>query len=140
MTRINVLTPRALTDQHLIAEYRELPMVAASLKRSLKTGRPLLIPKAYIFGKGHVSFFYNKGGFLCNRYWDLVAEMEERGFKPKYMERRVDFNVFIDNDLYGDYHPNDDALALNLQRIMLKVFKRPNWYKYYGKPYVTSDR
>ena len=35
MTRINIISPSELTDQHLIAEYREIFMVAGSLKRTL---------------------------------------------------------------------------------------------------------
>ena len=40
MTRINIVEPSELTDQHLIAEYREIFMIAGSLKRTLmsKTG------------------------------------------------------------------------------------------------------
>ena len=35
MTRINIVVPSELTDQHLIAEYREITMVPGSLKRTL---------------------------------------------------------------------------------------------------------
>ena len=35
MTRINIIEPSELTDQHLIAEYREITMVPGSLKRTL---------------------------------------------------------------------------------------------------------
>ena len=35
MTRINIVNPSELTDQHLIAEYREITMVPGSLKRTL---------------------------------------------------------------------------------------------------------
>ena len=35
MTRINIVEPSELTDQHLIAEYREIFMVAGSLRRTL---------------------------------------------------------------------------------------------------------
>ncbi|GIT57661.1 MAG: hypothetical protein Ct9H300mP18_10900 [Candidatus Neomarinimicrobiota bacterium] len=40
MTRIKIVEPSELTDQHLIAEYREIFMIAGSLKRTLmsKTG------------------------------------------------------------------------------------------------------
>ena len=37
MTRINIIPPSELTDQHLIAEYREIFMVPASLRRTLKS-------------------------------------------------------------------------------------------------------
>ena len=62
MTRINAVHPTVLTDQHLMAEYRELTMVMGSLKRSLnsKNGLPP-IPEKYTLNAGHVTFFYNKG-------------------------------------------------------------------------------
>ena len=50
MTRINIIPPRELYDQHLIAEYREMLMVPASLKRTLasKAGLQLhKIPKTF---------------------------------------------------------------------------------------------
>ena len=37
MTRINLVPPEELSDQHLIAEYREIFMVGSSLQRSLKS-------------------------------------------------------------------------------------------------------
>ena len=37
MTRINIIEPSELTDQHLIAEYREIFMVGSVLQRSLKS-------------------------------------------------------------------------------------------------------
>lgn len=73
MTRINAnLDSTILTDQHLMAEYRELPMVISSLRRSLKTqsvNKVLKrIPKQFTLNKGHCLFFYNKLGFLGYRY------------------------------------------------------------------------
>ena len=49
MTRINIVEPSELTDQHLIAEYREIFMVGSSLQRSLKSKNwnPKSIPKKY---------------------------------------------------------------------------------------------
>jgi hypothetical protein len=41
MTRINAgVAPRELHRRHLIAEYREIPMVPAALRRSLRTSEP----------------------------------------------------------------------------------------------------
>jgi deoxyribonuclease (pyrimidine dimer) len=43
MTRINVVPPRELTRQHLIAEYRELPRVFGLVKKAAARGeRPSL--------------------------------------------------------------------------------------------------
>jgi len=37
MTRINLVNPKELSDQHLVAEYREIFMVGSSLQRSMKS-------------------------------------------------------------------------------------------------------
>ena len=36
MTRINIISPSELTDQHLVAEYREIFMIGSALQKSLK--------------------------------------------------------------------------------------------------------
>ena len=56
MTRINIIPPRELYDQHLIAEYREMLMVPASLKRTLASKQGLQlnkIPKTFTLNTGH---------------------------------------------------------------------------------------
>ena len=37
MTKINLVEPRELSNQHLVAEYREIFMVGSALQRSLKS-------------------------------------------------------------------------------------------------------
>ena len=37
MTRINLVDPNFLSDQHLVAEYREIFMVGSALQRSIKS-------------------------------------------------------------------------------------------------------
>lgn len=43
MTRINLLPPAQLADQHLIAEYRELPRIFTLVKSKLQSQKPLQI-------------------------------------------------------------------------------------------------
>ena len=67
MTRINIVDPTELTDQHLIAEYREIFMVAGSLHRTLMSKLGYVeskVPVQYTLNRGHVYFFYNKGKYL----------------------------------------------------------------------------
>ena len=79
MTRINIgIPPKELTNKHLIAEHRELkriPNVVAKGRYNLKN-----IPSQFSLGKGHVSFFYDKLGYLKERYVDLYNECLARGF------------------------------------------------------------
>jgi deoxyribonuclease (pyrimidine dimer) len=136
MTRINSnVDPKKLMDQHLMAEYRELPMVLASLRRSLKTQseREVLkkIPPKFTLNKGHVLFFYNKLTFLRNRYDRLVNELHNRGYNLD-QGRVLDLNG-IPSTFFNDWSatPADDAVLE--QRIKEKIAMKPSWYKYYGK-------
>lgn len=76
MTRVNCVSPIELTNQHLLAEYRELPRIRHAYPRN----NTPVIPLEYILGKGHLTFFYNKGLWLENRHKELIAEMKLRGF------------------------------------------------------------
>lgn len=136
MTRINSnVDPKKLMDQHLMAEYRELPMVLASLRRSLKTQseREVLkkIPPKFTLNTGHVLFFYNKLTFLRNRYDRLVNELHNRGYNLD-QNRTLDLSG-IPSTFFNDWTatPADDAVLE--QRIKEKIAMKPSWYKYYGK-------
>ena len=131
MTRINIVPPRELTDQHLIAEYREIFMVAGSLRRTLQSRRgfcPARIPKNYTLNRGHVYFFYNKGKYLHRRYRQLTAEMRARGFAPD-AARKFPADIFIANDLYGDWRPGPAAYKIIRRRLRAKINMKPNWYR-----------
>tara|TARA_B100001250_G_C19552948_1_gene679845 strand:- start:33 stop:446 length:414 start_codon:yes stop_codon:yes gene_type:complete len=131
MTRINLVEPLELTDQHLIAEYREIFMVGGSLKRTLvsKSGyQELKVPKQYTLNKGHVYFFYNKGKYLHNRYLSLIAEMKNRGFEPD-SARVFPKDIFVDNGLYNDWKPRLEDYKIIRQRIQKKIDMKPGWYR-----------
>lgn len=138
MTRVNLVPVEELMDQHLVAEYRELTMVPASLNRSIhsKAGFDVnRIGSTYRLGSGHVYFFYNKGKFLNDRYSMLVKEMHRRGMNPD-PNRKFPAQVFIDNDLYGDFIPNEYEISLSRERLQEKISQKPEWYRYMGKPSV----
>ena len=58
MTRINLVDPSELCDQHLLAEHRELTRIPNAVAR----GRFSLVgqPADYKLGEGHVRFFFDK--------------------------------------------------------------------------------
>lgn len=140
MTRINVIDPELLTDQHLMAEYRELPMVMGSLRRSLKSKRGLpKIPDKYTLNAGHVSHFYNKGRYLHNRYRVLVEHLQKRGYTLD-PNRAADFSVFLDHGLYNDWIPDAAARQINIERINERIAAKPQWYRYYGRSIVGHPK
>ena len=131
MTRINIIDTTELTDQHLIAEYREIFMVAGSLRRTLvsKNGyQESKVPKHYTLNSGHVYFFYNKGKYLHNRYNQLIDEMKRRGFKPD-SSRVFPKEIFVNNNLYNDWFPRAEDYNIIKQRIEEKIALKPDWYR-----------
>ena len=89
----------------MIAEYREILMVAGSLEGTLisKAGyKESKVPTRYTLNIGHV--FYIKGLYLHKRYDAIIVEMKKRGFKPK-SERIFPKNIFKEKGLYNDWIP-----------------------------------
>ena len=131
MTRINIISPSELTDQHLIAEYREIFMVAGSLKRTLISKSGFVeskVPKNFTLNNGHVYFFYNKGKYLYKRYNLIINEMKSRGFKPD--EKRIfPKDIFIMNNLFNDWEPNQSDIKIIRKRINEKIAMKPSWYR-----------
>ena len=113
MTRINLVPPAELCDQHLLAEHRELtriPNAVAKGKFHLQ-GQPA----DYKLGSGHVRFFFDKLAFLLQRYDALHAACRARGFKVQYIWPAD--TLPADPALWRDYQPSAAALAINRARI-----------------------
>ena len=139
MTRINIIQPSELTDQHLLAEYREITMVPAALTKTLNSKRGLdksKISKSYKLNKGHVYFFFDKGKYLDKRYDELVYEMKNRGFNPD-PNRKFPKEVFP-KELYNDWLPNLEDQKIIKKRLEEKIAMKPDWYRKYGKNLVKS--
>ena len=134
MTRINIINPSELTDQHLVAEYRELFMVGSSLQRSLKSPNWDVnnIPKKFTLNKGHVMFFYDKGKYLSKRYDDLRSEMTHSGLKPD--ETRIFKREQWPDELYNDWTPTVEDQNIIRKRIEERILQKPNWYR------VTNEK
>jgi deoxyribonuclease (pyrimidine dimer) len=131
MTRINSgVDPKELHRLHLIAEYREITMVPASLRRSLLTRKhdDVLnkIPKEFTLNKGHVSFFYDKLGYLIDRFHRLVNEMQQRGYTTT-MDRAAAFTGFS-KEFYGQWQETPIARDIVLERINARKAQKPHLY------------
>lgn len=82
MTRISAtIKPEELCDQMLLAEHREI----VRIPNTIKSGKAKIenIPDDFRLGSGHVKFFYNKIGYLFERYYNLRVECLMRGFYVK---------------------------------------------------------
>lgn len=141
MTRINLIPVEELTDQHLMAEYRELPMVARALERTLasKVGFRLdKISDKYVLGTGHVYFFFNKAFYLVKRYNHLINELRFRGFDINPENRNMYWEIFGSGsmcDLQMDWEPSEEEIEINRARISEKIAMKPDWYKNTRKNY-----
>lgn len=133
MTRINIIPPKELSDQHLVAEYREIFMVGPSLQRSLRSNKwnKNRIPKKYTLGKGHVMFFYDKGIYLKERYKELRNEMLLRGMNPN--EKRIFIIDHFPNEYRNNWVPNSNDFQIIRERIQERISKKPNWYRFSKK-------
>ena len=138
MTRINLVSPEELTDQHLMAEWREIKMVPAALRRSLRTQTVQTvfkkIPREFTLNKGHVTFFYNKIDYLKERYKALTKELFIRKFNISSPDIDTIFDEGIPTVFKGNWQPNDRDLQIIRQRIDEKIAMKRHWYKYNRKP------
>lgn len=122
MTRINLIPPEELCDQHLLAEHRELtriPNAVARGKFSLEWQ-----PADYKLGAGHVKFFFDKLMFLKRRYEALHRECLRRGFRVNNIWPQT---LPDSPDLWKDYIPTNSALAENRERIRIRMPKVPRF-------------
>ncbi len=164
VTRINLIHPSELTDQHLFAEFREIKMIPKSLRRSLRAAwqreldkndsndfseqRARLamdsvlkkIPKSYTLNTGHVSFFYDKAAYLKARYALLRIELMDRGINFNYNSLLDDANVFdeLPAEFHKYYHPTEEALSIVRKRIAEKIEMKIPWYRYKGTPLTNN--
>ena len=130
MTRINIIPVSELTDQHLIAEYREITMVPAALTRTLNSKSGFIkkkIPDRFTLNTGHVYFFYDKGLYLYNRYDNIVEEMILRGFNPDL--KRIFPKDIFPFELFNDWTPTIKEQEVVRSRIKEKIAMKPSWYR-----------
>ena len=141
MTRVNLVQPQDLADQHAFAEWRELKMVPVKVRAMLKKTDQLhrvkltaLSVKNYTMGEGHVKFFYDKLMYLKWRYDVLDKELRARGFKIEVHDSESIFFKDIDPLLsITHWFPEKKDIEVNIQRLELRLRERPNWYRFHGK-------
>ena len=122
MTRINLVPPQELCDQHLLAEHRELTRIPNAVARGRYHLRGQ--PADYKLGEGHVRFFFDKLAFLQRRYQMLHEECRARGFNVQNIWPQ---DLPTDPALWQDYQPTAIALATNRARIAERMPKKPRF-------------
>ncbi|HLC87235.1 MAG TPA: pyrimidine dimer DNA glycosylase/endonuclease V [Candidatus Nanoarchaeia archaeon] len=126
MVRVNIINPRNLADQHLIAEYQEIIMLLGYVKKHPKTSLDK-IPANYLLGPGHILFFKNKLKYLKNRHEQLRKEMQKRGFQPK---KKISL-MGLPKEFVRNWSPTDKDKQIIKKRLIERVSMKPSWYTYY---------
>lgn len=127
MTRINVVDPTELSDQWLLAEYRELPRIIKAESISTKDAS-----NNYVLGKGHVKWAIKHARYCLIRYNFICKEMEYRGFKINYPFEDL-YNLAIEKQptIYSkSYSPTMEDINLNHRRLIEKYKMKPSFYKW----------
>lgn len=143
MTRINsAIDPKNLTDQHLIAELRELPRIFTAVNKRIEKGKLFDdIPDKFTLGTGHVKFFYNKLTFLDIRHMLLCIEYSERF--SKFWNYPIDSKhlKFVDKiqKLSNDHTPTPEEKQLLIDRISTRITESNHTPRYYGEK-ITKER
>jgi deoxyribonuclease (pyrimidine dimer) len=128
MTRINLVPPIILCDQHLVAEYREIVRIPTLFWNAYYSERTITVPDKFTLGTGHVKFFYDKQKYIENRFADLVSEMEARSMMPAMQWRSEQ----VPTDYYLDYEPTNDDYVLICERLIEATYRMKVIPKYNG--------
>lgn len=135
--RCNIFPVEMISDQHLIAERRELCMPSALLHSKLIKGNtyPSIItsiPSNLSMGKGYITFWINKLAYLESRYNQITHEMHLRGFSPDPKLKcirieKLDYTLF-----YNQWTPCINDLVITRNRIADRLKTPPtcNFYKW----------
>ena len=139
--RVNVIHPKYLADQHLVAEYREIKMGPKALSKSLYSKNGVdknRISKEYTLNTGHTYFFYDKNKFLERRLKLVIEEMQFRGFQTNnvnLIDKSYDYHPSTFNDeWWGDWEVTDKAVTINMERIESRLAMKEGWYKFWKRP------
>lgn len=124
MVRINLINPKYLTDQHLIAEYNEILMLFGHVRKY-----PLIknMPQKYVLGSGHITFFKNKLLYLQKRHELIKVEMRKRGFMTL---KKISLAQY-DRVLCNDWKPLQEDIVIIKRRLKQKIMLKPTFYRYY---------
>lgn len=139
MTRINsAISVSRLTDEHLLAEHREIKRLPSYYLKAKTSGALQRIPKEFCLGTGHVTFFLDKFAFSMTRYMEIRNECERRGFNvPDYSPL---WKVVERNSCWRNYKPTKEERKLLVGRISERIqSSSKDFFHYYGER-ITKER
>jgi hypothetical protein len=110
MTRINCIDIESIPLKMRHAEYREMLRLRKAYPRKSSPN----IPPSYRMGKGHVTFFYDKGLYLLKRHAALRKSLKKAGYTVNF---KLDLSSWP-KEAMNDWTPDTDAKIINISRII----------------------
>lgn len=139
MTRINLGIPvRNLTDEHLLAEHREIKRIPESYKASIRSGSINRIPNKFCLGKGHVLYFVDKPAYTFRRYLQLYRECLRRGFDVQLYSENWD--CYPDEMFYRDIRASSYNRNIIVDRIIERIKSSPKKFFHYCGERITKRK
>jgi len=136
MTRINVSIPvKNLTDEHLLAEHREIKRLPFNFKIRNYKNNFKGIPNKFTLGTGHVLFFINKPQYTYKRYIEIHEECLRRKFKIKnYKDNWKIYDKFWENT----WIPEKSDYEVIIDRVCDRITETKKVLHYCGKQ-ITKE-
>lgn len=130
MTRINTVAVQDLTNEWLLAEWRELPRIVNELEKYPNRYKPKDTPPEFKLNDGHVKFFRDKLLFLAKRHRELCRECRKRGIK---INRKLRVRLhYLRNDLKmfccNDWTPTKRDHEILIERLQERFDERKEAY------------
>jgi len=138
MTRINLIPPMYLADQHLVAEHKEILQLCGSYRKSKSSKKGIdfkNLPKNFTLNDGHVKFFYNKFAYLHKRFLEVQNEMRRRKIHSNKVMNCEQYEI---DGVYRDWEPSQSDINLICNRIQERIEEKPDWYRYGDKRYIDT--
>ncbi len=123
MPFVNVLSPKQLVTEQVITEYKDIAMIFAKVISFQQNGRSLWslpIPCSYTLNQTcHEAFFYDKVGYLLNRYQELFMELGDRGLTVDWLQYKTNMKAtdIILDQWRGDWTPTPEDILINMVHI-----------------------
>ena len=127
-----------LTDEHLLAEHREIKRIPRAYLVALDSGSIDRVPKAFCLGRGHVLYFIDKPRYTLNRYHKIHKECLRRGFN---VEDYSDNWKCYPKRMFGKATRSSyRVVEMLVSRISERINQSPKRvFHYYGSPIKKKD-
>lgn len=138
MTRINcAISVKCLTDEHLLAEHREIKRMPSCFDKAKNSGALNRIPKKFCLGTGHVTFFLDKYCFTFNRYKQIYNECIRRGFNVG--DYSTNWDNVVDDVYCKNYIATNEDRNILIQRISERILNSTKKCFHYNGNVITKE-